>query len=58
MDIKQANSKMEEFVKEAASKLQCTCDLDRWPPEKYTGHSWVCAIHKEAVRLWKEALFS
>ena len=28
----------------------CRCDLDRWQPEKDTGHSWVCPIHKAMKR--------
>lgn len=31
--------------------MHCNCDLDNWEPEPSTGHSWVCRIHKEAVRL-------
>jgi len=30
--------------------MKCTCDLDRWQPEKLTGHSWVCDIHKAAMK--------
>lgn len=28
--------------------MRCNCDLDNWEPERDTGHSWVCRIHKEA----------
>lgn len=28
--------------------MQCNCDLDNWEPERTTGHSWVCRIHKAA----------
>lgn len=43
-------------LREIASKLKadgmrCNCDLDNWEPEKSTGHSWVCRIHKEAQRV-------
>ena len=52
-------------AREIAKKLlregmRCNCDLDNWPPDDYdrlqpkTGHSCVCQIRKEAVRLWKE----
>lgn len=35
-------------VKELEFSMQCNCDLDRWEPEKDTGHSWVCRIHRAA----------
>ena len=35
---------------ELEKTMQCNCDLDNWQPEKSTGHSWVCRIHKEACR--------
>ena len=28
--------------------MRCNCDLDNWEPERDTGHSWVCRIHKRA----------
>ena len=28
--------------------MRCNCGLDRWEPERNTGHSWVCRIHKAA----------
>ena len=31
------------------SGMACNCDLDRWEPEKATGHSHVCRIHKAAM---------
>lgn len=34
--------------------MRCNCDLDNWEPEPYTGHSWVCRIHKEAMRRYAE----
>jgi hypothetical protein len=41
---------------EIAQKLKdkgvpCNCDLDNWQPEQETGHSWVCRIHKMALKL-------
>lgn len=30
--------------------MRCNCDLDNWEPERNTGHSWVCRIHKETLR--------
>ena len=29
--------------------LRCNCDLDKWEPEKDTGHSIVCRIHKTTL---------
>lgn len=34
--------------------MGCNCDLDNWIPEKNTGHSWVCRIHKEAIRVQEQ----
>ena len=28
--------------------VRCNCDLDNWKPERSTGHSHVCRIHKIA----------
>ena len=36
------------------SKMGCNCDLDNWQPEKSTGHSWVCRIHKAATTKWDD----
>ena len=32
-----------------AEGMQCNCDLDNWEPERSTGHSRVCRIHKAAL---------
>lgn len=32
-----------------AEGMRCNCDLDCWEPERTTGHSWVCRIHKAAL---------
>lgn len=37
-----------EYAKELEAKMQCNCDLDNWEPERSTGHSCVCRIHKQA----------
>ncbi len=42
-------NRLHEIVEEQESLLQCTCDLDCWEPEKTTGHTWVCQIHKNAL---------
>jgi len=34
--------------------LRCNCDLDNWEPERSTGHSWVCRIHKAAIERSKK----
>ncbi len=39
---------LKAIVKELKKILQCNCDLDAWEPERDTGHSWVCRIHKQA----------
>ena len=35
-------------VKELEAIMGCNCDLDNWQPERDTGHSWVCRLHKAA----------
>ena len=34
-----------------AQGMRCNCDLDTWEPERSSGHSWVCRIHKEACKI-------
>ncbi len=41
-----------EIAADLAKTMQCNCDLDAWTPEATTGHSHVCRIHKETMRLW------
>jgi len=31
--------------------MRCNCDLDNWEPEKTTGHSHVCRIHRKAMAI-------
>lgn len=31
--------------------MRCNCDLDNWEPERTTGHSHVCRIHKRAMTM-------
>lgn len=31
--------------------MRCNCDLDNWQPERSTGHSHVCRIHKRAMAM-------
>lgn len=33
--------------------MQCNCDFEKWPPEKSTGHSWLCRIHKAATAKYR-----
>ncbi len=40
-----------EKAKELEKKMRCNCDLDNWEPEKDTGHSWVCRIHRRVKGL-------
>jgi hypothetical protein len=40
---------LRERAAELRKTLRCNCDLDRWEPERSTGHSWVCRIHKAAL---------
>lgn len=44
-----ANKTVRELAEEFAKTMQCNCDLDNWEPERSTGHSHVCRIHKAAV---------
>lgn len=38
-----------DIASELTKVMPCNCDLDRWEPEKTTGHSCVCRIHKAAI---------
>jgi hypothetical protein len=40
---------LKQAVKDAEDRMQCNCDLDNWQPERSTGHSCVCRIHKTAI---------
>jgi hypothetical protein len=44
---------LKELAVIAAKEMQCNCDLDNWEPEKSTGHSWVCRIHKFVIACGK-----
>lgn len=46
-----AKETLEEAIKRLEKEMQCNCNLDCWVPEKNTGHSWVCRIHKKVVEL-------
>lgn len=35
------------------SGMGCNCDLDNWEPERESGHSWVCRIHKAAIEKYR-----
>lgn len=43
MDQKTPRERADELY---AGGMRCNCDLDNWEPERDTGHSWVCRIHK------------
>ena len=49
-----AQTEIREIVSELEKTLQCNCDLDSWEPQKATGHSRVCRIHKRAVEIQDE----
>lgn len=42
-------SDLRERAAELAKTMRCNCDLDNWEPERSTGHSWVCRIHKAVI---------
>ncbi len=42
-------SDLKTIVTELEKTMRCNCDLDRWEPERSTGHSHVCRIHKAAI---------
>ena len=46
-DLSKAKDYAIQFRKDG---MQCNCDLDNWEPEALTGHSWVCRIHKAAIK--------
>ena len=37
-----------DIVAEIEKTMLCNCDLDNWEPERNTGHTRVCRIHKAA----------
>jgi len=50
VDAKVAEVKdLRMIAAEISKSVQCLCDLDNWQPERNTGHSWVCPIHKAAL---------
>jgi hypothetical protein len=48
MNLEKRASGLRQVAKEAEKENQCNCDLDNWEPERSTGHSCVCRIHKIA----------
>lgn len=45
--MEQFNSKRDIARHVKNSGMMCNCDLDKWEPERDTGHSHVCMIHNE-----------
>ena len=41
--------KLKEIVEDLEKRLRCNCDLDKWEPDRLTGHSCVCRIHLAAL---------
>ena len=48
-----AQRTLREIAVSLEKTMQCNCDLDNWEPEKNTGHSHVCRIHRRAVDMWE-----
>lgn len=43
---------LREIAKELKENgMGCNCDLDKWEPERTTGHSHVCRIHRRAMAM-------
>jgi hypothetical protein len=42
-------ARIKAIVHRLEEQMQCNCNLDSWQPEQFTGHSWVCRIHKAAI---------
>ncbi len=49
MKVSENGKDLKEIAKRIAKVRHCNCDLDVWEPERTTGHSWVCRIHKIAM---------
>jgi hypothetical protein len=47
-----AEETLKSLVAEIEVEMKCNCDLDNWEPERATGHSVVCRIHREAIMRW------
>jgi len=50
-------NKLRIIAKELEKQMQCNCDPDNWEPEgypQYSGHSWVCRIHKRSLLILHE----
>lgn len=46
--------RLHDIVQEIKPSMQCNCDLDAWEPERSTGHSHVCRIHKRALEIYAQ----
>jgi hypothetical protein len=42
------------YAQSLKASMRCNCDLDNWEPERSTGHSWVCRIHKATIAAERE----
>jgi hypothetical protein len=49
MTDKKEGATLREKAKFIALHIPCDCDLDSWEPDKRTGHSWRCRIHRLAL---------
>lgn len=43
------SEKLRAHVKHLAKSMRCNCNLDKWEPERSTGHSFACRIHKATM---------
>ena len=53
--MSEINPQLMDIVKEYEEILQCNCDLDNWEPERDTGHSLVCRIHRASQEKYARA---
>lgn len=50
MNNESPSASLRVHVHDLEKTMQCNCDLDRWEPERSSGHSLACRIHKAAVK--------
>ena len=51
-EMKKEDRSLREIAADLKARgMRCNCDLDTWEPERSSGHSWVCRIHKKACKI-------
>ncbi len=45
---------LRDIAQALEGEMRCNCDLDNWQPERSTGHSIVCRIHKKARSVYRQ----